>query len=234
MKKIMTTAVLLLLSFTLFAASWSEAVNRSFTVQGGYGEVVKVVFTKIPTQSSSFAIGMPFDIEGGLVQYSVTEDGREISYWSLVSNTNFTLNVTAGKLTSENEYTDSEGKYLDKGETGKAELDYIMKFTYSFGYIQGGVQQTSTGYFTVNTGTGTVTYAKPGQGEQTATATDGVYTVDIMPTTSGTGLSTIGSVDGSVYFMFTQQGTSRIKNDPETVPSGNYTAAVTITVNTGS
>lgn len=232
MKKIMTTAVLLLLSFMLFAASWSEAVNRSFTVQGGYGEVVKVVFTKIPTQSSSFAIGMPFDIEGGLVQYSVTEDGREISYWSLVSNTNFTLNVTAGKLTSENDYTDSEGKYLDKGTTDKAELDYIMKFTYSFGYIQGGVQQTSTGYFTVNTGTGTVTYAKPGQGEQTATADEssGAYTVDIMP--SGTGLSTIGSVDGSVYFMFTQPSTSRIENDPETVPSGNYTATVTITVKT--
>ena len=241
MKKIMTTAVLLLLSLALFAddPSWGEAVNRSFTVQGGYGEVVKVVFTKIPTQSSSFAIGMPFDIEGG-VQYSVTEDGREISYWSLVSNTNFKLNVTAGKLTSENEYTDSEGKYTtEKGITGKAELDYIMKFTYSFGYIQGGVQQTSTGYFTVNTGTGTVTYAKPGEGEKTVektvTASDEFYTVDIMPTpTSGTGLSTIGSVDGSVYFMFTQSSTSRIKNDPETVPSGNYTAAVTITVNTGN
>ncbi len=107
-----------------------------------------------------------------------------------------------------------------------------MKFTYSFGYIQGGVQQTSTGYFTVNTGNGTVTYAKPGQGEQTATAEDGVYTVDIMP--DGIGTSTIGSVDGSVYFMFTQPSTSRIENDPETVPSGNYTAAVTITVNTGN
>ncbi len=78
MKKIMTTAVLLLLSLTLFAASWSEAVNRSFTVQGGYGEVVKVVFTKIPTQSSSFAIGMPFDIEGGL--YSTVSPRTDVKY----------------------------------------------------------------------------------------------------------------------------------------------------------
>ena len=232
MKKIMSMLILLLLSLSLFAGTWSEAVNRSFTIQGGYGEVVKVVFTKIPTQSSSFAIGMPFDIEGELVQYSITEDGREISYWSLVSNTNFKLKITAGKLTSEGTYTDSTGKYNDKGSTDKAKLDYIMKFTYSLGYVQGGAQQTATGYFTINTATGTATYAKPGSGEQTVPAEDDVYTVDIMPDTVG--LSTIGSVDGSVYFMFTSGSTSRIKNDPETVPSGNYTATVTISVNTES
>lgn len=233
MKKIMSMLILLLLSFALFAGTWSEAVNRSFTIQGGYGEVVKVVFTKIPTQSSSFAIGMPFDIEGELVQYSVTEDGREISYWSLVSNTNFKLEITAGKLISEASYTDSTGKYNEKGTTAPAKLDYIMKFTYSLGYIQNNAQQTASGYFTINTGNGTVTYAKPGEGETTAVKdVNDIYTVEIMPSSIGTG--TIGSVDGSVYFMFTSASTSRIKNDPETVPSGNYTATVKISVNTGS
>ncbi len=231
MKKIMSMMILLLLALSLFAASWSEAVNRSFTIQGGYGEVVKVTFTKIPTQSSSFAIGMPFDIEGELVQYSITESGREISYWSIVSNTNFTLNITAGRLISEGKYTDSTGKYNDEGSTDTAKLDYIMKFTYSLGYIQNNAQQTASGYFTINTGNETVTYAKPGEGETTATkGDDGIYTVEIMPSSVGSG--TIGSVDGSVYFMFTSASTSRIKNDPDTVPSGNYTATVTITVNT--
>lgn len=230
MKKILTILFILFLSVSLFSASWSEAVNRAFTLQGVYGSVVKVKFTKIPTQSSSFATGMPFDIESELVQYKKMEDGREISYWSMVSNTYFKLKITPTKLTSEGTYTDSTGKYLKAGETGKAELDYIMKFKYSFGYIQNNKQQTSTGYFTINTGSGIVTSAKAGSGETTSTADNGVYTVELM--SSSDTPETIGSVDGSVYFMFTSAATNRIQNDPETVPSGNYTAKVTVTVTT--
>ncbi len=232
MKKILTIFLILFLSVSLFSASWSEAVNRAFTLQGVYGSVVKVTFTKIPTQSSSFATGMPFDIESELVQYNIMEDGREISYWSMVSNTDFKLEITPTKLTSEGTYTDSTGKYLGAGTQGKAELDYIMKFKYSFGYIQNNKQQTSTGFFTINTGSGIVTSSKVGAGETTSTAVGGVYTVELMSSDDTAKPGTIGSVDGSVYFMFTSAASDRIKNDPETVPSGNYTATVTVTVTT--
>lgn len=250
MKKILSVTVLLLLSFFLFSGTWSESVNRVFTIQGAYGDVVKVTFTKIPTQSTAFAIGMPFDIESELVQYSITEEGREISYWSVISNSKFELHVTAGRLTSESTFTDSEKKYSTNGGDIKTELDYIMKFKYSFGYIgDDDSQQTATGYFTINTGNGTATVSKPGSSEVTSpevevekkdaagnvekdndgnSITEKYYLVDVMPDSIGSG--TIGSVNGSVYFMFTSASTDRIKNDPTSVATGNYTAEVTITV----
>lgn len=257
MKKILSVMVLMLLSVFLFSGTWSESVNRAFTIQGAYGDVVKVKFTKIPTQSTAFAIGMPFDIESELVQYNITEEGREISYWSVISNSNFELHVTAGKLTSVSTFTDSEKKYSTTGGDINTELDYIMKFKYSIGYVgSDGSQQTATGYFKINTGNGTATVAKPGGGEVTNTettvykyldkngkevsaaddyakkvVTDKYYLVDVMPdSTSLKSGSTIGSVNGSVYFMFTSASTDRIKNDPTSVATGNYTADVTITV----
>lgn len=262
MKKILSVMVLMLLSVFLFSGTWSESVNRAFTIQGAYGDVVKVKFTKIPTQSTAFAIGMPFDIESELVQYNITEEGREISYWSVISNSNFELHVTAGKLTSVSTFTDSEKKYSTTGGDINTELDYIMKFKYSIGYVgSDGSQQTATGYFKINTGNGTATVAKPGGGEVTNTettvykqnangkyldkedhelsdddyanrvVTGKYYLVDVMPDSSSLKSgSTIGSVNGSVYFMFTSASTDRIKNDPTSVATGNYTADVTITV----
>ena len=98
MKRIIVflTALLILLSL-LPAAEWKEKMQRNIVVQGNYGTQVKVKFDRIATQSSSFSVGMPFDIEGRLVQYNATEKGREIAYWSVAANTKFTLKIKATK-----------------------------------------------------------------------------------------------------------------------------------------
>ena len=216
MKKIITFITAFLLSLSILsAASWTESMQRSGTIQGAYGSVMKVVFTQIATQSSSFSVGMPFDIEGRLVQYSKTEDGRLISYWSVISNTKFKLNISAGKLTSVKE--DDDHKHT--------ELDYILKFTYDLGYKDvGGVQKSLSGSFSYNTDTGKCEYV--GADGTQNTTTDG--SVDIIPTTANE--SIIGSVEGSVYFMFTSESTDKIEKKGDSVLSGDYTATVTVKI----
>ena len=224
MKKVITLLAVLfiVLSFT-FAAdmTWKESMYRSGMVQGAYGSVVKVVFSQIATQSSSFSVGMPFDIEGRLVQYSATEDGRLISYWSVISNSHFKLEISAGKLTS-----------VDKDSKGnKTELDYILKFTYDLGYKDvSGVQKTLSGNFSINTEDKKCTYVGS-DGKQTESDPDssGFYTVDLMPESQDK--SMIGSVEGNVYFMFTSNSTNEIgKTENNTVVSGDYTATVTVKI----
>ena len=238
MKKVITllTVLLIVLSFAS-AASWTESMYRSGVVQGAYGSVVKVVFTQIPTQSSSFSVGMPFDIEGRLVQYSATEDGRLISYWSVLSNSKFKLYISAGKL-------QSESKKDGKPET---ELDYILKFTYSLGYKDlGGTQKTLSGNFSINTETEECTYVSADGAQKTSApqqltmnysnennnpkVSDNYYEVDLMPT-STSDESIIGSVDGSVYFMFTSKSSADIaKTENNPVVSGDYTATVKVVI----
>ena len=223
MKKALTfISVLLIVISSLSALSWGESMQRSGTIQGAYGSVVKVVFSQIATQSSSFSVGMPFDIEGRLVKYSATEDGRLISYWSVVSNAKFKLEISADKLTS-----------VKKSNGKSTELDYILKFTYDLGYKDAnGVQKALSGNFSINTETQKCTYMKA-NGDQTEVSpdNDGFYTVDLMPTTGNK--SIIGSVEGCVYFMFTSLSTTEIhKTENNTVLSGDYTADVTVKIYT--
>ena len=56
-----------------------------------------------------------------------------------------------------------------------------------------------------------------------------VFVFYILPSDiDSKGLS--GAVDGQIYFMFTQNGTDRIKNQGGTVPVGDYYAYVTVTL----
>lgn len=212
------------------ASNWKEQISRNITLQGGYGTVMKAKFERIPTQSSSFTIGMPFDIEGRLVQYNKTSNGREIAYWSIISNSDFEFTISAQKLTSE----------MAVDGTNHTELDYIMTFTYTFGYaLSANERGTKTGSFSFNTETNTCTYVDATNMQVTKDGSKTIdennktyykYPFDIIPEGVSTDDGLIGSVNGSVYFMFTQTATNKIQNEPSSVMSGNYSATITLNV----
>lgn len=226
MKRFVFVVMILLLCLSLLPAAVEEKLQRRIVVQGAFGSVTKVVFSAISTQSGSFYTGMPFDIEGRLVQWQKTENGREIAHWSIISNSKFKLNVYVGKLA-----------YVKTGEgdTNSCELDYQIKFTYDFGYYDSSSEHKKmAGYFIINTEDRTSTYTDPNSGTKNGTPlTDDegyeYYEIDILPTLTGSGL--VGSAEGSVYFMFSKTSTERIEADSTAdVPSGNYEAKVTIKI----
>lgn len=234
MKRIIIILIVSLTALSLLPAlEWTPKMSRNIVVQGNYGKSVKVRFDRIATQSSSFSIGMPFDIEGRLVQYNTTEKGREIAYWSVIANTKFTMKITAEKLTSERKYETNS----DPAEANYM-LDYIMTFTYDFGFISSGTQTDKSGSFIINTESSSewLTYVNEYNVKTTLPYSDGGVEFNIIPNNADAS-SVIGSVNGSVYFMFTAKATEYISNgfknaggvDME-VPSGNYYANVTLTI----
>ena len=223
MKRFVFVVMILLLCISLLPADATEELQRRIVVQGAFGGVQKVVFSPISTQSGSFYTGMPFDIEGRLVQWQMTENGREIAQWSIISNKWFKLYVKVGKLT-----------YVKTGTSDSdCELDYQIRFTYDFGYYDTSSDHKKlAGSFTINTEESTSTYTDPSSGTiYGAPLTEGdykgYYEINILPSLSKDGF--VGSAEGSVYFMFSEKSTERIQattnND---VPSGNYEATVTI------
>ena len=221
---------ILVLIFMLVASkafcTVSNPATRPFKIQGGVGSELRIRITALSTQSTSFSMGMPFDIEEDLVQYGAMKDGRTIATWSMTANCPFVIKVNAGKLTSENPKSASD--------TSKALLTYILKFEYNFGYYNtSGSIERNDGTFSINNEDLMGTYFDTNS-NTTVTANadpDGWVTFDIMPVSiAKTGLS--GSVDGKIYFMFTQSSTTLIeKNVGKTegdVPAGDYDAVVRV------
>ena len=227
MKRIKIVFILTLSIIATLGAAVINPVSKPFKIQGGSGTVLHINITPISTQSTSFLMGMPFDIEEHLVQYRKTKEGRSIANWSMVANTDFKIKVKAGLLTSVGTYTPSEGS-----EDVNAELSYIMTFEYSFGYYDsnGNISNLS-GNFSLNNETGGGSYINPETGSSASVTwtPDKYFVFDVLPSDiDATGLS--GSVDGQVYFMFTENSTSRINNQGDTVPVGDYYAYVTVTL----
>ncbi len=228
MKRMLVLISVLLMVFSLSAATFTDKISRPITLQGAYGKVIEISFDRIATQSSSFTVGMPFDIEGRLVRYNMTSLGREISYWSVICNSKFQFEIVATKLTSESpiDPTASTLKYT--------ELDYIMTFTYSLGYTDkiSNTQGVKSGSFSFNTETGYCAYTDSNdllQNVWHANTSSDPFKFDIIPANASDG-ALIGSVNGSVYFMFTQKATDTIATgDPV---SGNYKAEVTMMITT--
>ena len=227
MKKLILALILTISVITSLGATISNPISKPFKIQGGSGTVLHITITPVSTQATSFLMGMPFDIEEDLVQYGKMKDGRSIAKWSMVANTDFKIKVNAGLLTSE-------GTYIPTRETTPvhAELSYIMKFEYSFGYYEsnGNISNLS-GSFSLDNETGSGSYVNPETGSNTsATWTPDKYFVfDFLPSDiDSKGLS--GSVDGQIYFMFTENSTNRIENQGDTVPVGDYYAYVTVTL----
>ena len=219
--------LLFILVVSALNATVSNPASRPFKIQGGVGSELRIKITALSTQSTSFAMGMPFDIEEDLVQYGKMKDGRSIAKWSMVANSDFKIKVSAGLLISEETYQLSKDS-----ETLYAELPYIMKFEYSFGYYdQSGNISDLSGSFSLNNETGNGSYVNPETGTSTDVtwAPDKSFVYDILPSNiDSAGLS--GSVDGQIYFMFTENSTYRIKNEGDTVPVGDYYAYVTVTL----
>ena len=220
MRKILLTFILFIILSSMFLGAVTPATSKAVKIQGASGSVLHVSITPLSTQSTSFLLGMPFDIEEDLVQYGVMKEGRIIAKWSMVANTRFNLSVKADLLTSENTY----------GDKIHAELPYIMRVYYSFGYYVSANEISShTGYLLLNNETGLGSIVdESGSVESTVTwTTDKWFKYDFMPDDIyKKGLS--GSVDGNITFMFTEQSTKRISDYPDTVPAGNYSATVTI------
>ena len=220
MRKILLTFILFIILSSMLLGAVKPATSKAVQLQGASGSVLHVRITPLSTQSTSFLLGMPFDIEEDLVQYGVMKEGRIIAKWSMVANTGFNLSVKADLLTSENTY----------GNKIHAELPYIMRVYYSFGYYVSANEISShTGYLLLNNETGLGSIVdESGSVESTVTwTTDKWFKYDFMPDDIyKKGLS--GSVDGNITFMFTEQSTKRISDYPDTVPAGNYSATVTI------
>ena len=220
MRKILLTFILFIIISSVLLGAVTPATSKAVKIQGASGSVLHVSITPLSTQSTSFLLGMPFDIEEDLVQYGVMKEGRIIAKWSMVANTRFNLSVKADLLTSENTY----------GDKIHAELPYIMRVYYSFGYYVSANEISShTGYLLLNNETGLGSIVdESGSVENTVTwTTDKWFKYDFMPDDIyKKGLS--GSVDGNITFMFTEQSTKRISDYPDTVPAGNYSATVTI------
>lgn len=227
MKRIAYLLLFLFFIICTAGAAITNPVSKPFKIQGGSGSVLHINITPISTQATSFLMGMPFDIEEDLVQYGKMKSGRSIANWSMIANTDFVLKVKAGLLTSEGEYTP-----VGSSDAVHAEIPYILEFDYSFGfYDKNGNIDNLTGYFSLNNETGSGSYINPETGATTNVTwtTDKAFVFDILPSDiDSTGLS--GSVDGQIYFMFTQNGTYRIKNQGGTVPVGDYYAYVTVTL----
>ena len=165
-------------------------------------------------------MGMPFDIEDDLVQYGVMQHGRAIANWSLVTNTSFLIKIKADLLASNNTYYDGTNNV-------KCYLPYYLMFSYNFGYFDSnGSSLSESGEFEIDNERGVVKYTDPTSGLSTekGISADGYLCFQFLP--SGMGLS--GSVDGLIYFMFTESSSERIKKRGNTVPVGDYSAEVTI------
>ena len=226
MKKLLLS-IIFSISIVAALSAISNPVTKPFKIQGGSGTVLHISIIPTSTQATSFLMGMPFDIEEDLVQYGKMKDGRSIAKWSMVANSDFKIKVSAGLLISEETYQLSEDS-----EALNAELPYIMKFEYSFGYYdQSGNISDLSGSFSLNNETGNGSYVNPETGTSTDVtwAPDKSFVYDILPSNiDSSGLS--GSVDGQIYFMFTENSTYRIKNEGDTVPVGDYYAYVTVTL----
>ena len=212
--------VFLLVSTLLFSATIHDTeTSKYFKIQGASGAVIKATVSPISTQATSFIMGMPFDIEDDLVQYGVMQNGRTIANWSLVTNTGFEMKIKADLLASTNTYNNGT-------DDVKCYLPYILKFDYNFGYFDSQGSSSITGDFEIDNERGVVKYTDPTSGLSTekGISADGYLSFQFLP--SGMGLS--GSVDGLIYFMFTESSSKRIKNSGKTVPVGDYSAEVTI------
>ena len=67
MKKKILVLIFMLVASTAFCTV-SNPATRPFKIQGGVGSELRIRITALSTQSTSFSMGMPFDIEEGRVQ----------------------------------------------------------------------------------------------------------------------------------------------------------------------
>lgn len=221
MKKLALLLILASLALSLVASTTHKDINvyKPIQLQAAYGKVSNISVTRIPAQSTEYMTGMPFNIEDKFVQYRETENGREIAKWSILSNTNYKLRIDAEEL---HHITDVNPEMLS----------YILVFTYQMGYVDAGGNRVEFGnnQFALRNGDNPTTQ----NGTIVNDGTGNKFEFYIVPTDLA-GNDYSGSVEGSIFFMFTEESTNTIEADKnvtdpslQILPAGNYTAHVKI------
>ena len=213
----MRRVLMIALAIALFSCFplFSLQRTKSFNIQGAYEAEIELIVEPIPSQTQSYLIGMPFNIEDRQVQYGQTESGRMIARWSLLTNDpNVVLKVKAEQL-----------KHTQRDSTP---LDYELRLFYRLGYYD------ESGLLIDGGNSDALVY--------TATAANEEKSYDIFASAIEEG-TYIGSIDGSIYFMFTEGSSAMLnpadgstpayekeKNPDAYFPGGEYEAQVTLTL----
>ena len=216
MKRYLLILVSLSMLSAVISAAYREELTKPFTIQAGYQSAMDISVTPIAAQTQSYLAGMPFDIESQQVWYGYTEHGREIANWSILSNTGFDLRIKADPMYP----VEDDGVTKKAGYTGEG-LDYILELQYIIGYpVESGEVESVSGSISCSSADGEVVFENISSGYATGDSDDPHF---------------IGSVDGSIFFIFDENSSDRIiaaaeDFDNADVPAGRYGAQVVFTM----
>ena len=207
---VMIFAVLMILTGNLFA---DKPYHKKIMIQGGYDSVGAINITAIPAQSEQYKIGMPFALNDTSTYFGKSEKGRLIAYWNLLANGQFKIDVDAEILHNYSENNVTSGAYKDG-------LGYELLFIYNLSYYTGGnVYYIQNGNFKVKV---------PDSTRDTKVK---ISDIDILQGITLDKGSLVGSADGDIYFMFDESTTGLLDSSAyNSLPDGNYTAKVTLTL----
>ena len=232
MKRFVCILILFLLSVTLYAETKTSVIE----LQGAYGVALNMNITPIAAQTESFISGMPFNIEEEFVKYQPNSDGRAIATWNVLSNTKFDIYIKADNMVPVLE--------PDSTYTPEVPLSYILTFSYNLSYpdltgfdgagsfwLTSGVNNS---FGSTAASTTEITVVEDIEYGESLSGT--FYKINLFNSDSFNdefeGFT--GSVDGRIFFKFTEDATKAIEgdNDPSNYvyPVGDYTASVTFFV----
>ncbi|GEM_PF-2712283 len=219
----------LLLSHSIFAAViYTTEVSKPLSLQAGYKEITEVSIERIPAQSDpEFRMGMPFDIEDESTWYKDIDVtrlfssgyGRIIANWKFISNAMFSVMIEAEPLSDSNK---------------KAELLYSLGFEFILSYWDSNGNRLSQEALFIYDGSSKGTYLlipRVKEYPDWGTQNEGEY-VSMTALVENAGTGFIGNASGYIKFCFTEDATNKIKNDPDSVPPGEYKSRVTIHIRT--
>lgn len=213
---------------------YDELITRPFTLQAGVKEVIDAYVNRIPSQTSElFSVGMPFDIENTMAHYKKNRDtvldsthifgignGLLIAEWGFIANCPFAIKIDASPLKhSQNGYS----------------LDYSLAFACTVNYKIADKLYHIDAYVLYDTVNDRILLVDSSNGigdhvKDNVPISGSNNGVDIKKLISSGTNSFIGSANGNVYFGFTEETTNKIKNSPDEVPEGKYSATVTLTL----
>lgn len=220
MRRIVSILSILILISASLAAEYKIQSSKPLELQAGYDSVAYIGVEPIAAQSQAYLQGMPFNIEESYVAYGATENGRQIATWSMLSNTNVKLRITAELMHHVSE--------------ASLYLPYKLLFTYEIGYIdENGKPQTSGEQeFSITTSGLPSSDEKPDSNTFEVFPLENIGSFVNQTSSENEKYYYVGNLNGSVYFQFTSWSTEIINANKginnQNLPSGNYQAMVTI------
>ena len=224
MKRIMIFVLILLIATSLFA----ETKTSMLQLQGAYGEAMNMSINPIAAQTESFISGMPFNIEEKFVQYNANSDGRAIATWNVLSNTKFNIYVKADDMAPVDQ----------KNYNPSVALSYILTFSYDLSYP--GAVFDGEGSFSITSGPNDHSWEKTSPTTEISVVDETYgnnvsgtfYKINLFGDTTllgsklGAGEGYTGSIDGRVFFKFTQASSTALVDSADEYPAGDYKATV--------